>query len=63
MLCDTKKYVQCNGTIEDCIPQAVWARTFMNSNETKEKLGVPLHLNFTFVNYDVHKDFVEEGDM
>lgn len=45
------------------MPQVVWANDFMNTVETKEKLGVPQELNFTFVNYVVHKEFVEEGDM
>lgn len=45
------------------MPQVVWATDFMNKFETKEKLGVSQELNFTFVNYVVHKEFVDEGDM
>lgn len=35
----------------------------MNLAETKQKLGVPQGLNFSFVNFDVHYEFWKEGDM
>jgi hypothetical protein len=35
----------------------------MNLPKTKETLGVPEHMNFTFVNREVHEDFKNEGDM
>ena len=35
----------------------------MNLPNTKEKLGVPEGLNFTFVRMDVWKAFLETADM
>ncbi|EKM51075.1 uncharacterized protein PHACADRAFT_103966, partial [Phanerochaete carnosa HHB-10118-sp] len=55
--------LRCNGTIEDCYPAAVYVDAFMNLASTKEKLGVPDALNFTFVRMDVWKAFFETGDM
>ena len=55
--------MQCDGSIGDCMPESVWAAEFMDLPETKAPLGVPAHLNFTFVNRQVHEEFVAEGDM
>lgn len=55
--------VRCDGTLGDCMPETVWAADFMNLPTTKATLGVPAHLNFTFVNRQVHEEFVAEGDM
>ncbi|GJE90245.1 serine carboxypeptidase-like protein [Phanerochaete sordida] len=55
--------VRCDGSIGDCMPESVWAAEFMNMPKTKATLGVPARLNFTFVNRQVHEEFVAEGDM
>lgn len=44
------------------MPESAWAADFMNLPTTKTTLGVPEHLNFTFVNRQVHEEFVAEGD-
>ncbi|EKM54920.1 uncharacterized protein PHACADRAFT_197351 [Phanerochaete carnosa HHB-10118-sp] len=55
--------LRCDGTLENCTPETTWASDFMNLPATKATLGVPEHLNFSFVSRQVHKEFVAEGDM
>lgn len=45
------------------MPQFVWTADFMNKHETKDRLGVPQELDFMSINYEVNKEFVEEGDL
>lgn len=54
---------QCNGTLEDCIPESVWMPTLMNSPKTKATLGVPEHLNWSFIDNTVWTEFLKEGDL
>lgn len=44
------------------MPQSVWAANFMNKPETKDKLGVPQELNFTFGSTEIYREFAKEGD-
>ncbi|GJE95377.1 carboxypeptidase [Phanerochaete sordida] len=55
--------LKCNGTIEDCYPEAVYADKFMNLASTKETLGVPQELNFTFSRVAVWQEFFSTADM
>lgn len=45
------------------MPEGVWLTRFLNDPRTKENLGVPSHVNFSNVNQEVHKDFINAGDM
>ncbi|KAI0090536.1 Alpha/Beta hydrolase protein [Irpex rosettiformis] len=55
--------IRCNGTMSSCFPETDWLNTFLNNPSTKHKLGVPPERNFSTVNQDVHRDFIEAGDI
>jgi hypothetical protein len=54
--------VECNGTIEDCMPQMVWTTDFLKGEEVKAKLGVPEFVEWAPVREDVYKTFHDAGD-
>ncbi|TCD67317.1 hypothetical protein EIP91_000287 [Steccherinum ochraceum] len=55
--------VECDGSLDGCVPELVQGAKYLNDEKTKEMLGVPQWMNWTSVNYTVHHAFYMEGDM
>jgi hypothetical protein len=55
--------VQCNGTLEDCIPELVYTLDFLSNEITKDRLGFPQNLTYVPESDPVHTAFILSGDM
>ncbi|KAF8518925.1 alpha/beta-hydrolase [Hysterangium stoloniferum] len=55
---------KCNSTeLEDCYPYFMWLQGFMNSNKTREQLGVPDHLQYSPSSIPLFTEFMLSADV
>lgn len=47
---------------DDCYPEVEYGTRFMNQSYVQEALGVPSHINFRTCNFEINKEFMNDGD-
>ncbi|KZV78547.1 alpha/beta-hydrolase [Exidia glandulosa HHB12029] len=55
--------LECDGSVEDCLPMFTWISSFFNNATHKAALGVPEDLSFQSLSNDVYLDFRRSGDL
>ncbi|KAH8107624.1 alpha/beta-hydrolase, partial [Cristinia sonorae] len=55
--------IECDGSLEGCAPEVGAIGNYLNQEETKAMLGVPLDAKWEAVNKLVWQRFFDEGDM
>ncbi|KAG9120540.1 hypothetical protein FRC07_003924, partial [Ceratobasidium sp. 392] len=57
--------MKCNAeeNAEVCYPEIPWISTYLNAPHVKQELGIPSNNSFTSCNYDIHRKFLESGDV